>query len=94
MRNQAVTDGCTYISLRRRQAELDQADLGLLYTGHSAVHHLLGQNQTIHQLTVIYGSTKEKKKTCVTTVRHKSKPRQKIIVFLFCSPSFKNEQKR
>lgn len=49
--------GRTYIGLRRRQAELDQADLGLLYTGQSAVHHLLGQNQTVHQLTVIYGSS-------------------------------------
>lgn len=45
----------TYISFRRGQAELDEADFGLLHTGHSSVHQTLSQHQTIHQLTVING---------------------------------------
>lgn len=45
----------TYISFRCGQAELDEADFGLLHTGHSSVHHPLSQHQTIHHLTVING---------------------------------------
>lgn len=44
-----------YISFGRGQAELDEANFGLLHTGHSSVHHPLSQHQTIHQLTVING---------------------------------------
>lgn len=44
-----------YISFGRGQAELDEADFGLLHTGHSSVHHPLSQHQTIHQLTIING---------------------------------------
>lgn len=45
----------THIGFGRRQAELNEADLGLLHTSHATVGHLLGQNQTLHQLTVING---------------------------------------
>lgn len=45
----------THISFRRGQAELDEADFGLLHTGHSSVHHPLSQHQTFHHLTVING---------------------------------------
>ena len=47
----------THVSLGWRQAELDEADLGLLQAGHAAAGHLLGQNQPLHQLTVIDGAS-------------------------------------
>lgn len=49
----------THISFGRRQAELDQADLGLLHTAHAGVGDLLGQNQTVHQLAVINGPSEK-----------------------------------
>lgn len=70
---------CTYVSLWRRQAELDQADLSLLYTGQAAVHHLLGQHQTVNQLTLIYGSTaKHKHHVCSTGETQNQNKQQEI----------------
>lgn len=47
----------THISLGRRQTELDQTNLGLLHAGHAGIGHSLRQNQSLHQLTVIDGSS-------------------------------------
>ena len=49
----------THVSLGRGEAELNESDLGLLYTG-NAGGHPLGQNQALHHLTIINGPSKNK----------------------------------
>lgn len=51
----------THISFGWRQAELNETNLGLLHTSYATVGHLLGQNQTLHQLTVINGPSENDK---------------------------------
>lgn len=51
----AVMYQVTHVSFGWRQAELDEANLGLLQASHAAAGHLLGQNQALHQLAVING---------------------------------------
>lgn len=51
----------THVSLGRGQAELDQADFGLLNTAHTSVSQSLGQNQSFHQLTVVDSTAKKQK---------------------------------